>query len=339
MQGVTKNRGFTLLELVMVVAILALLSTLAVGVYSSVQKTSAEKVSISNEASVYRAVTTFMALSGGRGPDKLDALIDFGTAADTGQAGKFVGLPSTFDVAGTGSTTMNSATAVGGVYRGVKAADATGTAATADMLSKNHGLVSDLYGKVCVYYLGGGMNDVSYLNQLGLTTVLQHNYTSGQATALGVTTVGGGPGFRVESTACVPVTLAKGTPVLAVDPLKGSQIYAAFGMNLANYNTANPGVTPTTDADALAAVKAAGGYLLLFGLGGNSTIIGNKNGGIADAPRSEILDYTYYRQYFLVYRIPTTPNQLCADFLGVIDPRGQSIKDARFANDWRNGDR
>jgi hypothetical protein len=118
--------------------------------------------------------------------------------------------------------------------------------------------------------------------------------------------------------------------VLAVDPLKGAAVYKAFGQDLKLAATA-------TDADAQAAVQQSGWVLLLFGLGSQASIVGNRNGGIDDAPRSEILTGAYYRQYFLVVRVPTSPNAFNAEFVGVLDPKGQTARDARFANDWRNG--
>lgn len=314
------RRGFTLIELVAVVAVLAIISTLVVVIIGNVQKTSAEKVSIANQEGVLKAVQTFLTTNGGTGLNNLDAVIDFGTAAGT--AGTF-----------TGNATLNSATVPGGVYRGVKTKNVAGDAPDATYAAKNVGLDSGLYGKASVYYLSSG--NLSALKAIGLTQVYYHNYSHDrantfQATNPDGTAVTAAPGFRVESTAAFQVPLAAGTAVLAVDPLKGASIYKAFGQDLKL-------VTGATDADAQTAASSSGWYLLLFGLGSQSSVVGNRNGGVEDAPRSEILPASYYRQYFLVVRVPTSPNAFNAEFVGVIDPKGQTVRDARFANDWRNG--
>jgi len=313
------KQGFSLVELLMVVTILAVLSTVAVMTLGSVQKTSGEKVSLANQESVMRSITAFQAQNSGNGPDYLDAVIDFGTA--TGTAGTF-----------TGNTTLNSTTVAGGVYRGVKFADTSGTAAAPADLAKNVGV--SLSGSVSVYYLTS--SDVDYLNKVGLYYVLYHNYTSGAASTLGATLVGEATtsGTRAETSGCVPIKLAAGVAVLAVDPNKGSSLYTSFGTKLADYNS---GTAPSGDAACQTAATKAG-YLLLFGLGCNSSIIGAKNCGLVEAPRSEILDSTYYRQYFMVYRLPGTTNTgTKASFAGAIDPKGQTLWNARFASDWRNG--
>lgn len=316
----TRKSGFTLIELVAVVAVLAIISTLVVALIGNVQKTSAEKVSLSNQEAVTRAVQSFLAQNSGAGLDRLDALIDFGTGAGT--AGTF-----------TTNATLNSPTVPGGVYRGVKTKNATGDAPDTVYAAKNVGVDAGISGKVSVYYLSAG--NVTALKALGLTTVWYHNYSQDrantfQATNPDGTAVTAAPGFRVESTPAFQVPLAAGTAVLAVDPLKGASIYKAFGQDLKLITTAD-------DATAQTAAANSQWYLLLFGLGSQASMLGNRNGGVDDAPRSEILPGSYYRQYFLVVRVPTSPNAFNAEFVGVLDPKGQTVRDARFANDWRNG--
>jgi len=316
-----RREGFTLIELVMVVAILGLLATVVVTMFGSIQRQSAEKVSIANQEGLTRALNTYLTLNNGSGLNNLDALIDFGTALGT--AGTF-----------TGNATLNSAPVPGGVYRGVKAADAAGTAADATTAAKNVGLDDGIYGVASVYYLSSS-NVTALKNGVGLSTVWYHSYISGRANTLQATNPDGtsvtaAPGFRVESTSAFQIPLEAGTAVLAVDPLKGASLYKAFGQDLKLASDA-------TDSDAQSAASSSGWYLLLFGLGSNASVVGARNGGIDDAPRSEILPSSYYRQYFLVVRIPTSPNAFNAELAGVIDPAGQTIRSARFANDWRNG--
>lgn len=314
-----ETSGFTLVELIMVVFVLAIIASIAITQMGNVQKTSAEKVSIANQQQTSRAVTTFLLMNNGTGLDYLDALIDYRTSVKP--------PPSSPTPADQFDITKNSTTVVGGVYRGCKDSPATTSSV------KNKGLYSDLASKLCVFYLSSG--NASALSGLGLSTVYYHNYLAGRATELLATNpdgtaVSAAPGFRVESTAAFQQTLTNGVAVLAIDPKKGAALYKAFGHDLKLTSTA-------TDAEAQTAAQACGWYLLAFGLGDQASIIGNRKGGLDSAPRSETLGTDYYRQYFIIVRIPTSPNAFTAEFAGILDPKGQTVKDAKFATEWRNG--
>ena len=327
--------GFTLVELLVVVAILAIVASFAITQYSNTQKTSAEKVSIANQEAVNRAVQSYLMLNGGTGLNYLDSLIDWGTALGT---------------AGTFNTNLNSTTTVGGVYRGPKQVSFSNTSAPgATAVEQNHGISSDLASKVCVYYLTA--TDVANLKKMGLTRAAYFNYTTLHAGSRGGLTVtpemeilNAGPAFRMEHAASFGVGLTNGSPVLAIRPSTSTlSLYQAFGSRLYATNgvAGANGVVPPPSTDAEAMAAANGKVLLLFGLGNASTIIGARNGGLDNAPRCEALDYTYYRQYLLVVRCMSgaTANNAGAEFAGVLDPKGQTVNEARQANEWRNGDR
>lgn len=323
--------GFTLLELIVVVAIVAVLAGLVSGIFSALERSSAEKVSVANQEEVLKSVQTFLLANKGE-LDRLDAVIDWSTAAGT--AGTLAGLPS--GMVG-GSTTLNSATAVGGVYRGTKFKEAAmSTPADAADRANNDGIHSGLYGKVCVYYLSSG-NVTSLKDGLGLTNVWYHNPTADRANNVQATNYDGtpvissegAPGFRVEFTPAFKTQLAAGVAVLAVDPLKGKQIYEDCGQALNLSSSA-------TDADALATVNSTGGVLLLFGLGQQASIVGSSVAGITRAPRCEMLSKQYYRQYLLIVRVRAAgPVAQPAELVGVLDPKGQSVRQANFYNEWR----
>jgi prepilin-type N-terminal cleavage/methylation domain-containing protein len=332
-----ERKGFTLLELLVVVAVVATLAALTVGIFSAVERSSAEKVSVANQESVMRNVQAFLSSVNQGRLDKLDALIDVSTPAGT--AGTLAGNPSGLDA--NGNTTLNSAIgAVGGVYRGTKFKTWGGAAADSTDRANNDGIHSGLYGKVCVYYLSG-TNVIQLKDGLGLQTVWYHNPTADRANNVSAASgIGncdgspvisdeGAPGFRVEFTPAFLTALSAGTAVLAVDPLKGAQIYRDLGqpLNLAS---------SATDADALTAAKNTGGVLLLFGLGQQASIIGNSKCGMTRAPRCETLTKQYYRQYLLVVRMRAAgPVSQPAEIVGIIDPKGQSVRQANFYNEWR----
>ena len=236
------------------------------------------------------------------------------------------------------------------MYRGPKQVSFSNTSAPgATAVEQNHGISSDLASKVCVYYLTA--TDVANLKKMGLTRAAYFNYTTLHAGSRGGLTVtdemeilNAGPAFRMEHAASFGVGLTKGSAVLAIRPCTSTlSLYQAFGSRLyvTNGVAGANGVVPPPSTDAEAMAAANGKVLLLFGLGNASTIIGARNGGLDNAPRCEALDYTYYRQYLLVVRCMSgaTANNAGAEFAGVLDPKGQTVNEARQANEWRNGDR
>ena len=214
------------------------------------------------------------------------------------------------------------------------------TAATDADREKNDGIHPGLYGQACVYYLTSG-NVTALADGLGLKkrVVPQPHDDPARTTCRKPTPTAppvlsgqGAPGFRVEFTPAFQTPLEEGTAVLAVDPLKGKMIYADCGQPLNLESDA-------TDEDALAAAKSTGGVLLLFGLGRQASIIGNSNCGMSRAPVCETLGKEYYRQYFLIVRIRSAgPISQPAEVVGVLDPKGQSVRQADFYNDWRTND-
>ena len=144
-----KNAGFTLYELLMVITILAILSTLAFSKYSLVQKASAQKLSLSNQLLVSKAVETYLGLNNEEGINRLDALIDVGTAAGTG---------GTFDY------TRNGTGVADGIYRGPKPFNASNA-------QINQGMDSGLANVLCVYYLTE--SEAAALGKLGLSFVMR----------------------------------------------------------------------------------------------------------------------------------------------------------------------
>src|SRR5574344_1614185 len=128
MSGMCKDKnGFTLIELVMVIVILAIISSLAVSKFSGLRKDSARKVSIANQQSIGRAVETYLAVNGDNGINRLDSLIDEGTT-----------LSGTY---GFDFTTVSSEDVVGGLYRGPVT---LGTLTRATVREQNSGIPGDL---------------------------------------------------------------------------------------------------------------------------------------------------------------------------------------------------
>ena len=307
-----QKAGFTLYELLMVVTILAILSTLAFSKYSLVQKASAQKLSLSNQLLVSKAVETYLGLNNEEGLNRLDALIDFGTPAGTG---------GTFDF------TLNGTGVTGGIYRGTK------PFAPANR-ETNNGIDSGLASLLCVTYLTEA--EVAALSRLGLRYVLRSvtapptggtGYGYGEDGSLILTQGEGDP----ELAACVPTLVTNGLACAAIDPRyqAGALIYQACGQELL---VTQPGQN-IADADVVATLQSVGGKLLAFGLGSNASLIGKANGGLEAVPYCEVLKKNYYRQYILLLRLKSSggsgTSSATAEFAGVLDPFGNTVRTAR----------
>lgn len=322
-----KKQGFTLIELIMVIAILAIISTLAVTKYSSMHDKSAKQVSLANQIRLTQSLETFLVSNDG-GLDKLDALIDYSTA--DGTAGQF---------AGEFGAALNETNSVGGIYRGPK-----GATATADTLKNNAGIHEDLAKLLCVYYPTAA--DVKALEEIGITRVMR-SWTDAAAAPLrhGVTGEDGSAvliesGIDPEISAAILATNAAGRALAAVniaagdsyaavtkqsDYKKGARVYQECGADIVvKTDTAN--YDDPSDAASI-------GTLLAFGLGNSCTMIGNANGGLASAPQSEAIDNRYYRNYIVLIRLKPAPSgygAATAEFAGILDPAGNTIEFAKL---------
>ena len=134
--------------------------------------------------------------------------------------------------------------------------------------------------------------------------------------------------------ACVARAVTNGMIVCAINPLtrNGRDIYRDCGQKLLDLDAVVDADGMATDADAaFEQVKATGGALLAFGLGADSTIIGNGLAGLESVPLATYPVKKYYRQYILLFHVDTSTSAGRLDFRGVLDPCGFSIRQAREA--------
>lgn len=300
----SSGKGFTLVELVMVVSIIAILTTLAVQRFGNMQKIAARKVSIANQQAVGRAVESFIAVNSVAGLNRLDALVDHGTAA-AGE-GFHYGAPSSL-----------------GIYCGPTS---LGSFSRETVDAANKGLSEGLRAVLCTYAISVG--ESAALNEIGLRYVMRH-----ETRADGLSASTGDDGSRLlaengldpELSACIAKAVTNGLVCAAINgkTREGRAIYRDCGQDLIPVDS-----TPS-DAEALAEINATGGPLLAFGLGPSCSLIGGANAGLDAAPYSEVLKANYYRQYIVLFRLRTTDGVTTAEFAGVLDPEGHTIRAAR----------
>ena len=315
-----RKSGFTLIELVMVIVILAIISSLAVSKFGAMRRQAARKVSIANQQTIGRAVETYLTLNDGKALNRLDSLIDEGTAAQTGTGG--------FDF-----EAVSSNESVGGVYRGPVTLGSL-TRETVDL--RNKGIHEDLASVLCLYHVSEA--EAKALRRIGMDYVMRHNtYATGypfQYYGRGDdnTIPQAADGLHPDLSACIARTVTNGMAFAAVTPKTdfGRVIYQDCGQEL--LPTANWG-QGYTDSEAEAEARATGGPLLAFGLGSSCSIIGKSNAGLESAPYSETIPPEYYRQYILLFRLRSTgtgsASSTVAEFAGVLDPEGNTIRKAR----------
>lgn len=338
-----KNGGFTLVELVLVVAVLAFIATVAVGKFGDIRKEAAKKTNLSNLSHIQRAIDTKLA-----GTDQVEGLFDYceslvdANCADGGAGANAWDAGGYLDPEG-GWT--NSGGYVAGIYAGIKStaignvnAGGVGTGVSTDVETarkQNKGLKNS--GNFMVRYLAA--KEAEALKAAGIEVLLYHNWLSGQSSAAqgacgrtlasDLATRNGGPGFRADMSAFFPVRLTNGVPVAVLKPSAARQVYEAFGYGY-----------PASE-DAKAAISSEMDYfqkgglprLVCVGLGRSSDITAAL---FENPPRDNALDKNYYRNYILVFSMKngTGNTGYTVKFEGVIDPEGQPHKQAQYGADW-----
>lgn len=315
--------GFTLLELVMVIAIIAILSTLAVSKIGDMREKAARNVSVANQQAVGRAVETYLAVNGAGRANKLnrlDGLLDYAGrgAVDAGTGGFEFTLPAN-DL----------------LYCGP---DAGRLPVDGSMTAEdNQGLTPGLRNVLVPYALSAA--EKSALRDLGLGVVMRHYVDATRSPRSefpdggedGVLPPDGLVGRDPDESACMatPVTNAAFRLVAAISPktAAGRDVYRDFGYEI--FNTRTSGTL--TDQQAGEEVKNAGGPLVAFGLGRYASIVGSLEGGLEALPTCAYPARRFYRRYILLFRLRTVGTHCVADFAGVLDSCGQTIRAARAA--------
>ena len=354
------NKAFTLAELLVVVAVLALIGTLALTLTDGVEERSQENVSVANQAAVLKSVQTYLTMNGGN-LNNLDSLLRVDVPAEP--AGTLVlGTDEAENTAGIG------------IYTGItqRAGDTDfSDPAVLEKAQVNKGL----YGasNYAIYYLSSRIS-LGALNSIGVTNIYDHSYGSGHPKLLNPsrgtedytcnydsydanTASYEGPTFRIEASAnwCRTITSAytygvvdadgnpvfeddgvtqetatAGQPILIISP-EQTDIYKRYGLTIVE-----PAGESVTASDWETALENTGYVLGVFGLGGKCTVVGGK-GGINAVPKCGLLDRAYYPYFLLVVKIPLSPSDFKAHVVGVLNSKGQSIESAQFYTDWRHG--
>ena len=345
--------GFTLIELVLVVAILAFIATIAVGKFKDMREQAAKKTNFASLVNVQRTIYTAIAHE-----DSVlgmfnycDSLVTMGSRTDA-----LKGSPGEYAWAKDNNNWCYE-NAVG-IYAGqtwplaVTDAQGNGNGAVSDfrtLQEANSGIPSSLRTMLGIRYLTSSEQDA--LHAAGIGILQYHNPSSAQAygaanrspfylttdgySADGLAIRGGGPGFRPDQSAFYPVRVNStnnvGLAVAVLDPSQSAAIYRAF-VSSKKYPD------DKTTLDNLKSGEPEGWFawglprLVVIGLGKHSDTV---NKWFESFPRDNTRDKTEYWNYCLVFQLDNGGRAGSgAKFVGVIDSRGNPAVSAEGNMDW-----
>lgn len=282
-------RGFTLVELLVVIVILAIISASVVALMSGLTTQSAVSMTYATEKQLTDEFNVFNKANKGILPDGYDSLMrdDFATTgtgafttdATTGQI--YLTSPTStsgFIYVGK-DTDQNSLTDPGATFKGVT------------VMLMGPGVQSLTVAKL-------RDTDVKALNQLGITYVWDIDHTVDAADSSKLT--------------YVKRTLKVGDPVMALDTTKA---FSSFP----TYATIN-GLANTEK-----------NLYVVFGIGPKCTMVGNRVGGLQEAPICPTITMTttdkpkprsdYYNYYMAVIKMPYDAMDK-PSFAGILDSQG-----------------
>lgn len=309
------RHAFTLLELLIVVAILGLLAGVVVLATEGVQKNAARTREMSNQEDIRRAMGVFYAANDSKWPDGWDTgLSNEVTTINT--------VAATIDATKAG-TVLTGADAYKMVYRGdPQYVDSDGNLVNQGVYGQLHGRtgaashtsdpnagagIYDQWRKCTVFYL----NNTEGFNRAPCKLC----YNSTNVYTQPDTTVGvRNPNDHANG--ATAFALSKGTPVMIIDRSTriGAQMYRDLGQN--------PEVSYNVDESG----KEKAFTLVLLGLGSHNKLIGSKLGGFDRCPESSGTGPAFINHYWVVWKVYTNKGaDQDAQVVGVLDGRGDTV--------------
>ena len=336
----TAHGGFTLVELVIVIAIIGIISALAVQKLSGLDADARAKVNLANLKRVNAAVEAYVAQNTAANTrrssafDRLDALTLWD--APDGAKGSAANLQGVRDAL---LVYTNQAANVG-----LAASLASAAAASAYSAS---GAASVLG----VYHLSDA--DAEALRAFGLVYVLRGYPERTAAPGSAYAAYGADRVYAATNAAespdtcsCLAMTNYGGMAVAAVNPAGtvgrspvGADIYRSLGQDVAfsgdTYKVMVDGVDANDGQDAFERLLAGAGVLLAFGIGPQCALVGNASAGLDEAPVSPVMKTDEYRRYIVLLRLrhagTGASHSSSVEYAGVMDPNGQTIPMLRAA--------
>lgn len=311
------RRGFTLVELLVVVSVLAIISAMVVGLFSSATDKAGATVSMASQKQLLNQVNSFMQLHDSALPDGFDSLLQ------TSYTGTYA-LLGTYAVTGEGTMNLNVGSTLTQFI-----AQPYNSPTPVDAKNINRGVDQDFYtgASRVVTVKQITSDDVRLLTSLGLYTLWDIN---------AVNLAYGEPVGTAR-------TIALNGGICIIDPqgVAGQRLYQDFGVDLSNTTdfprkgaddlaTSWDDTNELTDASRLKAFQKQLFYVLAVGL--NSKMIGDRLAGLQEAPASSVVGQGYYNRYSVVIKKGgSSAGDRNAAVAGVLDPKGRGASAARQA--------
>lgn len=309
------EKAFTLVEMLVVVLLIAIVATVGISLLGGTSKGAAGRVNVSNMRQLTGLISAYQHVHEGVLPNKLDSLIDVTkiTGANYRKITTADGMHEDVEVVDDPATVL---------YCG-KDTDKDGVIDNPDYTAK--GLMpesySGLFRTLTVTKLT--TNDVNQLAKLGITKVMDMNPRDD------------GNLFHGMETYAERI-LQPGDPVATLDPStikNGRGIYRDMGFHEISNIDEYPFQGRDTDLATELREKAMSTMrYLVFGIGPDATIVGERNAGLQEAMTSPITTKGHYNRYMIVVKMGgRTVADMTSDFAGVLDPQGNN---SRSAGSW-----
>ncbi|HBP18486.1 MAG TPA: hypothetical protein DEA08_11975 [Planctomycetes bacterium] len=313
----TTRRRFTLVELLIVIALIAVVSGMVVGLFGSAVDKSAATASMATQKQLVNQFNSYQQLHGNTLPDDFDSLMAETVTGTYDTVG-------TYSVIGEGTFDINVAADPTLFFRQL-----VPPSATTNEQYINRGVHLDGYTganrTLTVKQLSD--DDVRVLANLGITTLYDLRERD---------LFYGEPSTTARA-------IASGGPIAIVDPqtVAGQRLYHDFGIDLSNQTdfprkgTDDAG-TPWDDSeeltDAARVLAFQQGFFYVLGVGVNSEIVGDQLAGVQEPPTSAVVSQGFYNYFSLVIKKgAASRGDRNPGIAGVLDPRGRGASAARQA--------
>ena len=325
--------GFTLIELIIVIAILAFVTVIGIKSYGNLKYREAKKMNVVKIKQLQHQIAIYDLVKEESSDNNSDsAAVRFNDMDSLLENGGVTSDPMLTDATKAGTFDWTAVTSTDSkIYDGTWRQEGK----SSKLLSAyaNKGISSSLAGKIGVYYLTA--TEAQLLNDAGIERILVHAGTPNRAAAYTGDIegqFGGVPTWRPEMSPAYPMMVSNGTPVVVLRPnavsAQTGRIYDHFDLCL---STDADDYTEDNFKNLLGSTK-----IVLFGINRFSTLCKSAV-GLDEVPVNPLYNQYTYRQYLAAFAIRTSGQgrQSAARFIGVLDCDGLDLQGAEYAATWQ----
>lgn len=331
MKRTSRRSGFTLIELILVVAIIGVVSALAIQKLSGLKEDSEKKVNAGNVKRIDAAVQAYYlanTMENNRTStifNRLDSLTVWDAPNGTPGSTEHLG-----DIEGSLLVYTNQTSNLGL------------SGSIASKAASNQYSQGGAVGVLGVYYLSAA--DAAALTDFGLKYVLRGYPENSAAPGGQYASYGEDDVYAAVTSAENPDTCSSlaatnyaGMAVAVVNPAAtvdrspvGPDIYRSCGEDVSysgrTFQVMVGAKAMQDNQAAFDALLAGEGVLLAFGIGEKCALVGNDKAGLDAAPVCPLMKKDEYRRYIVLLRLKhSSAGAATVEYAGVMDPRGKTF--------------